>query len=193
VPVLVEQPDLHRYTIEEYHRLVESGGLDEDTRVELIDGLVLDMSPRSPQHENAVRWLVDWVIDHLDRRRYEQLFAVPLTLGGSEPEPDVAIVARAAPRLCHPSEALLVIEVALRSRNRDLRVKPVVYAAGVAEYWVVDLERRCVVVHRDATEHGYRRVRSVVSGEPLRCAALELGLLPTGELFAAAFAETASA
>ncbi len=41
--------EIHRLTADEYHRLIESGGFDEDTRIELIDGLLLDMSPKSPR------------------------------------------------------------------------------------------------------------------------------------------------
>jgi hypothetical protein len=52
--------------------------------------------------------------------------------------------------------------------------------------WVVDLEQRCVVVHRDPGADGYRSVVSIPSGEPVQARSLELGLLPTGELFAAA-------
>jgi Uma2 family endonuclease len=46
--------DLHRISAEEYHRLIEAGGFDEEARIELIDGLLVDMSPKSPAHENAI-------------------------------------------------------------------------------------------------------------------------------------------
>ncbi len=49
--------DVHRLSADEYHRMIESGGLDEDTRIELIDGLILDMSPKSPAHENVIAFL----------------------------------------------------------------------------------------------------------------------------------------
>ena len=187
--VFVQPSEIHRVSIEEYHQMVASGGLSEDTRVELIDGLVVDMSPRSPQHENALRWLMDWVIDHLDRARYQLMVTGSMTVGASEPEPDVAVLERAAPALAHPSRALLVIEVALTSRDRDLRTKPTIYAPYVAEYWVVDLERAVVVVHRDPADGAYRDVTAAPRGEALRPRALELGELATDELFTAAFAE----
>ena len=189
--VLVQPSEIHRVSIEEYHQLVASGGLSEDARVELIDGLVVDMSPRSPQHENALEWLITWMFGHLDIARYALRVTGSMTVGASEPEPDVAVLERTPPELAHPSHALLVIEVALSSRDRDLRTKPTVYAPYVEEYWVVDLERACVVVHRDPADGAYRDVAVAPRGEVLRPRALELGELATDELFAAAFAERA--
>ena len=190
VSILVQVPELHQLSIAEYHRLVGCGAFDEDTRVELIDGLVVDMSPKTPQHENAVRWLIDWLVDHLDRSRNQLMVSAPLTIGTSEPEPDLAIIKRAQPTLEHPTRALLVIEVAVTSSDRDLRTKPAVYAQAAEEYWVVDLERQCLVVHRDRTKGGYDAITTVPAGEVLHAQSVELGPLPTGDLFTAALAKT---
>lgn len=65
----VRHDALHRLSIDEYHRLVRAGGLDEDARIELLDGLLVDMSPKSPQqHENAVAWHADRLRRDLDGR-----------------------------------------------------------------------------------------------------------------------------
>lgn len=117
------------------------------------------------------------------------MVSAPLTIGSSELEPDIVIIERAEPTLEHPTRALLVIEVAVSPADRDLRVKPAVYAQAVDEYWVVDLERRCVVAHRDPAGNGYREVNTVPTGDRLRARSLDMGVLPTGELLAAAFAE----
>jgi Uma2 family endonuclease len=188
-PALVQPAELHRFSIEEYHRLVACGGFDDELRVELIDGLLVDTARKSPEHENAIAWLLDWLMDHLDRTRYQLRVAASVTIRASEPEPDLVIVERAPPKLEHPTQAPLVIEVALSSTRRDLGVKPAVYADAVAEYWVVDLERRCVIVHRDPAARAYRDVSVVPAGEDLSARSVDLGRLPTGELFATAFAE----
>lgn len=185
----MQPSEIHRLSIAEYHQMVHSGLLDEDTRVELIDGLVVDMSPRSPQHENALRWLITWMFGHLDIARYELMITGSLTLGNSEPEPDVAVLQRTPPTHEHPSHALLVIEVAVSSRDRDLRTKPTIYAPHVDEYWVVDLERRCVVLHRRAAGGVYGEVTIAPRGETLAAEAVDLGELASDELFAAAFGE----
>ena len=187
---LVQPSEIHRVSIEEYHRMIESGGLSEDTRVELIDGWVVDMSPRSPEHENAIGWLIDWLFGSLDNTRFRMMVTGSLTLGNSEPEPDVTVLERRPPALAHPSSALLVIEVALTSRDRDLRTKPTIYAPYVAEYWVIDLERRCLVIHRDAVDGAYQDVSVVARGESIEPVALKIAPLDSDALFAAAFAES---
>ena len=187
--LVASPPELHRLSIEEYHRLVASGGLEEGARFELIDGLLLDMSPKSPEHEQAIAWLMEWIIDHGDRARHQLRVCAALTIGTSEPEPDLMIVERPAPRDAHPSNALLVIEVALSSKERDLTVKPDLYAGAVEEYWVIDLQARHVVVHRDGADGAYRQVEIIAPPAELSAQALDLGRLPTGELFAAIFGE----
>jgi Uma2 family endonuclease len=156
VSVEVEVEQLHRLSTDEYHRSVEAGVFDEDARVELIDGLLARMSPKTRAHENAVAWLARWLMLAVDPERHEVRVASPLTLEGSEPEPDVAVIAHAAPRPYHPATAALVIEVSASSLQRDLQHKPALYArAQVDEYWVVDLEGRRVVVHRAPHHDGY--------------------------------------
>jgi Uma2 family endonuclease len=83
---------IHRHSVDEYEELVELGAF-EDQRVELIDGVVLDMSPKSRRHENAVRWLHnEWLGPTLDHGRHHILVSGSLRLRESEPEPDLAIV-----------------------------------------------------------------------------------------------------
>ncbi|HXB65561.1 MAG TPA: Uma2 family endonuclease [Solirubrobacteraceae bacterium] len=182
-------PELHRLSIEEYHRLVKCGGLDEGARFELIDGLLLDMSPKSPERENAIQWLMEWIAVRLDQVRYQLRICGALTIGTSEPEPDLMIFERPAPRHEHPSRALLVIEVALSSKERGLELKPDLYAGAVEEYWVVDLQARHAVVHRDGANGVYLQVDVIAPPEELSSQALDIGQLPTGELFAAIFGE----
>ena len=59
---------LHRLSLDEYHQLIESGGFDEDARIELLDGLLVEMSPKTPEHERAISALAEWLIPSLDRR-----------------------------------------------------------------------------------------------------------------------------
>jgi hypothetical protein len=82
VSALVELSEVHRITIEEYHQLVAGGWLNEDARVELIDGVVVDMRSRSPQHEAAISFArgreVAPVAIALAPLNTEGLFATPL-------------------------------------------------------------------------------------------------------------------
>jgi Uma2 family endonuclease len=179
---------VHRLTVAEYHRLIESGGLDEDTRVELIDGLVVDMSPRTREHENANTWLNRWLVSSCDWERFEVRAAAALTLERSEPEPDFAVVPLDVPRPYHPGTAALVIEVSVSSVRHDLLVKSRVYAvAGVDEYWVVDLAKRRVLCHRDPRPDGlYHDVRDIPADGRITATSVELPALDVAALLAAA-------
>jgi Uma2 family endonuclease len=166
---------------------VESGVFDEDARVELIDGLLVDMSPKTRAHENAIAWLNRLLVMALDADRFEVRIAAPLTIGDSEPEPDLAVIARTTPRPNHPASATLIIEVAVSSHTRDLREKPPIYAgAGVPDYWVVDLEARCVVIHDRPRDGNYARITTVGSAGELEAPGLGLPPIPVANLLAAA-------
>jgi len=62
IDVVLPAAQAHRFSLEEYHQLIESGGFDEDSRVELIEGVIVDMSPKTAEHENAITWLMRWLI-----------------------------------------------------------------------------------------------------------------------------------
>jgi Uma2 family endonuclease len=174
---------LHRYSVAEYNELVELGGF-EDQRVELIDGLVLDMSPKSDRHESAIAWLLNqWVFRSLDVDRNHIRVGASLRLATSRPEPDLAIVD--TDLRGHPTSALLVIEVALSSRERDLTLKPRLYAPAVAEYWVLDLSRDHFVVHRDPGDDGYREITVHGRGADLRAQHVALEPLRIADLLEA--------
>src|SRR3954454_1054086 len=116
-------------SLENYHRLVEAGGF-EGERVELLDGLLVRMSPKSERHEAAVEYLLDWLNAAVDRERYIIGCQRALTLGTSEPEPDLVVRERNTPKPYHPSSAVLVIEVAASSLPVDLTVKAPLYASA---------------------------------------------------------------
>jgi Uma2 family endonuclease len=179
--------DVHRFTLDEYHRLIESGGFDEDSHVELLDGLLVKMSPKTPEHERAIGWLMYWLIRALDEQRHEVGVGRPLTLERSEPEPDLFVIARDVPSPHHPATAALVIEVSVSSLSRDLAVKPKVYAAaGIPEYWVLDVEGRRLVVHTKPQADGYANRREYAENARVTATALTLPELDLGELLRAA-------
>src|SRR3954452_8526190 len=77
-------------SLENYHRLVEAGGF-EGERVELLDGLLVRMNPKSERHEAVVEFLLDWLAANVDRTRYVLGCQRALTIGDSEPEPDLVV------------------------------------------------------------------------------------------------------
>jgi Uma2 family endonuclease len=181
-----ELEPLHRYTSAEYHQLIEAGAFQQ-ARVELIDGLLVEMSPKSREHERALEALHRWLVGWLDLAQYRLRVQMALSLAdGTEPEPDLAVVPADAPDPYHPATAALIIEVAANSQHRDLIVKSARYAAaGVPVYVVVDLDARRVIDHTDPTPDGYRTVRQV---NQLEARLPGASVLDAADLFAAAFA-----
>ena len=179
--------EVHRYSLDAYHRLIEAGAFDEDDHVELLHGLLVEMSPKTPRHENAVRWLNRWLVDHVDRATHEVGVRCPLTLSDSEPEPDFIVFERGTPSPYHPATAALVVEVAVSSLRRDLGLKAALYAAaGVPEYWVFDLDGGRVVVHRDPQGSDYAVREAVGADSRLTARSVALPALDVGELLRAA-------
>ncbi len=172
-------PDLHerlrRIRVDEYHRMIEAGILGEDEHVQLVDGMLVAMSPQGRPHAFVIQELNRLLVRALPDA-FKVLTQLPLTLGeDSEPEPDLAVVhARdAASRTEHPTTALLVIEVAGESLRFDRRSKAALYArAGVPEYWIVNLAAGAIEVYRrpDTTTGEYRETLTCHRGEVLAVA-----------------------
>lgn len=169
--VTVESADL-RLTSERYFALVAEGVLEPDDRVELLEGVVVAMSPQNPPHaaatSRAYRTLVAGIGDRAAVR-----VQMPLVLGRhSVPEPDVAVVPGRESNYdrAHPTTALLIVEVADSSLAQDRITKTRIYAAaGILEVWILNLRDDCVEVFRDPdpATTSYRTTRSVPRGERL--------------------------
>jgi len=145
---------IRRLTLDEYHRLIELGIFHEDERVELIEGVLHQMSPEGSRHAECVDRLTEFFYA-ARKDRYRIRIQHPLTIPNShsEPEPDLALVVPRedgyADRHPQPEEVLLVVEVADTSVEEDRLVKAPLYAtAGIAELWIVNLRERQVEVYR---------------------------------------------
>lgn len=126
----------HRFTREEYDRMVAAGVFAPDARLELLEGEIINMPPQKSRHATAVR-LVEDALRAAFLAGFDVRTRLPLSLGDySEPEPDVAVV-KGSPRDsrdAHPSSALLVVEIAETSLDYDRRRKlPVYVRAGNPE------------------------------------------------------------
>lgn len=144
-----------RWTRAEYERLLRHGVLGEDDHVQLIDGEIIELAPQGPPHATAVS-LIHRALQDAYGPAYHVRVQLPLILSPlSEPEPDLAVV-RGDPRDYvdhHPSTAVLVVEVADTTGSFDRNRKgPLYAAAGISEYWVVDLSVRVVDVYRDPSQ-----------------------------------------
>ena len=181
MPFSLEDREVRPLTADEVLRMVDAGILPPSERVELLHGALTAMSPKSPEHVTVKGRVIAWLEVPTHNVRVEDPLLVPDRT--SLPEPDVAVVARGDYLHVHPSSALLVVEIAVSSRRIDLVVKPPLYAAaGIPDYWVVDVPARCVRVFRDPAGDTYETQLTARPGDTLGPSALDVPPLDVTEL-----------
>jgi Uma2 family endonuclease len=179
VDVHAELPELLRpLRRAEYDQLVDQGAFD-DEKLELIEGSLVEMSPEGTDHAWVIQKLTTLFARSLPTHLALRVTAPWAASERSEPEPDLAVVPAANYRRDHPATARLLVEVSRSSRRKDLGVKARVYAAaGVPEYWVVDLAREVVVRHTQPAPAGYGAVTTHGPDETLEVEGVVVELAP---------------
>jgi Uma2 family endonuclease len=172
--------ETQRWTRDEYEKLVENGTFGPDHRVELVEGIIYDMTPQNSRHATALR-LVQRALDSAFGSGHDVRAQLPLALGDkSLPEPDVAVVPGDPRdyRDSHPTSAVLVVEVADSSAHHDRDRKARLYAlAGIPEYWILNVTDRVLEVYRDPSMDSYRSRKVLLPREtvsPLSCPQVNL-------------------
>lgn len=181
-----------RFTVPEYHRLIDLGILTEDDDLELLDGHLVRKMSRNPDRDTGIDLFREVVGRLLPADRMLRCQEA-VSLSGSEPEPDFAVV-RGGPRsfrLRHPSPADIdfVVEVSNTTLDTDRADKSVLYGhAGIVEYWIVNVADRQIEVFTQPTgptpQPGYA-VRTVyLPGQtvPLPLDGRRLANLPVDDL-----------
>ena len=158
-------PSRKRWTRAECASLDASGLLDQQ-HLELVGGELIDKMGKSRPHVNALT---------LMHARLQSVFGArfvnpnaPIDVSpednpSNEPEPDIIVLNR---DLSHfqsanpgPQDLHLVVEVADTTLNFDLTTKAALYArAGIAEYWVMDVQGRRLIVHRHPQSGKYTAI-----------------------------------
>lgn len=167
---------VRRFSVDEYHRLIQSGVLGVEERFELLDGWIVARISRNPIHDAAVQ-----IVDELLRRYLPAGWSIrvqsAITTVDSEPEPDIAIIRGAARDYLknhpHPEDVAIVIEVANTTLEQDRVLKGRIYArARIPEYWLINLVDRQVEIYSDpgGGPAGYRHKNGFAAGHviPLR-------------------------
>ena len=150
VPLTPWRPQPKKWTCKEFHQLGDMGWF-EGKRAILINGEILEMPRPDPPHATTTSLVVAalravFVTGHFVRGQ------MPLVLGQStDPEPDASVIVGSIRDFAkaHPTTAALVLEISDSTLAFDLGEKMSLYAAGgIADYWVVDLNNRQLIVHR---------------------------------------------
>lgn len=192
LPPFKAMASFHVFTVAEYDRMVETGILTEDDRVELLEGYVVEKMPANPPHDGSVMAVVRRLL-RFAPPGWMVLSQMGARLAESRPEPD-AFVARGDEReyfTRHPSAADLglVVEVADSSLDFDQEDKARIYARGaIPVYWIVNLPDRRVEVYTDPTgpadEPRYQTARHFPSGTvvPVELDGQTVASIPVDEL-----------
>ena len=152
-----------RFTADEYERMATAGIFDEDERVELLDGEIVEMAAIGSRHMACVNRLT-YLFGPFAPSRFILSVQNSVRVSESfEPQPDVVLLrlrpdfyVGAVPR---PEDVLLIVEVADSSLGYDRGTKLRQYAeAGIPEVWVANLRRPSVTQHRDPQAGRYQQV-----------------------------------
>lgn len=142
-------PGPKRWTVREFHRLWEQGFFSERKTI-LLDGEIIDMPIPGPKHNKGVG-KGDYALKRIFVGNYWVRVQLPLVLGlWTDPVPDLSVVDGTPDDYdTNPSTALLAVEVSDTTLTIDLEKALLYAAAGIREYWIVDLNSRLLIVHRD--------------------------------------------
>jgi Uma2 family endonuclease len=153
---------LTRISVEQYHRMIDSGAFGEDDPIELLEGLVVDKMPKRRPHSLATR-RIDRRLSDVIPAGWDVLNQEPITLDDSEPEPDVSVVRGSGDEYHEhpgPEDIGLLVEVADTTLALDRRKGRIYARARIPVYWIVNLPDRCVEVYSAPRGSGGRATYS---------------------------------
>ena len=164
---------MHRFSVDEYHRMIQLGILTEKDNVELLNGWIIEKMPRNPPHDTALMLLTE-ALRAILPNNWICRGQSAVTTGESEPEPDLAVVRGPIRRYGDhhpgPDETVWIAEVADSSLARDRNEKGPIYARdGIPVYWIVNIPDRRIEVYSDPSgptdKPAYRNHRDFQSAE----------------------------
>ena len=177
----------HHLSLQAFHKMGEAGILDEDARVELVEGELIDMAPIGSLHAGTV--------DRLARLFFERCADVivrvqnPIVLGSySELQPDLSLVRPREDNYTkshpEPPDVLLVVEVGDSTVRYDREIKIPLYAQyGIPEVWLLDLQNQQLEVYLQPGANGYRQILRPAKEEEVVLSCLTDVVIDIAELF----------
>ena len=161
-----------KFTVGQYHQMIESGILTDRDRVELIKGEIIEMSPVGRRHAACVDRLTELFVLRLASKVIVRT-QNPIRLSDdSEPQPDLALLRRRNDfyEMGHPQpeDIFLVIEVSDTTADFDREIKIPTYAQeGITEAWLVDLDAQVIEIYQQPTAASYQSKQQLHRGQTI--------------------------
>ena len=172
-----DEPRPVALTVDDFLRLADSGAFDSYAKTELIEGVIVAMNAQYGSHAHAKTQLLRRLADAVEAVMpgYQTWSEVSVAIPpSSTPEPDIVVTNWTPARKAVPIETIvLIVEVADTTQRYDLGTKANLYAAaGVGEYWVLDLEEGTIHQLWGGGPQGYTQRRNVRLGERVEATTL---------------------
>ena len=187
-PIFTGRPLRKLWTGEEFDRVSRSGAFDGQ-RLELVNSELLEMPPMNPPHAKAIRVVTYALLRAFPPPAWTLSAQCPMCLGESRPLPDFVVLQGDAHDIDeHPTTTPLIIEVSDATLGYDRGEKATLYAAsGLLDYWIVNLNDRCVEVHRkpvgqNSGDPRYGEIRVYAAAENLSPLAAPDALIRVADL-----------
>lgn len=153
------------FTVAEYMAMGEAGILHEDEHIELLAGEIIQMAAIGNRHLYCTDGLNTLLVPPLVGRAIVRVQGSIQLDDYGMPEPDIVLL-RPRPgyhaETAKPEDVLLLIEVADSSLEYDYGPKSEFYAAaGIPEFWIVNLRTGEVEVRTDPVGTEYTTVRTI--------------------------------
>jgi Uma2 family endonuclease len=181
-----------RFSVARYQKMIETGIITHDDKVELLENYVVLKMSRNPPHDGTVQLMTETLFPAVPAA-WRLRVQLTVVLTDSQPEPDFAIVRGDARTYLtrHPGAADvgLIIEVAESSLLRDQRDKTRIYArGGIACYWIANLVDQRVEVYTQPSgptavpAYGSSQVFQPGDSVPLVLDGTTVGTIPAANL-----------
>jgi len=160
------------FTVEQYHRMGETGIIAADERVELIDGEIIRMSPIGTRHAACVSRAMAFFHEAFGRRVVLSPQNPVQLSNWTEPQPDVVVLKPRGDfysgKRPLPEDVSFVLEVADSTLRYDCDIKvPRFAASGIPEVWIEDLQRDLLLIYRDPSGEHYKTRSTRGGGESI--------------------------
>ncbi|MBA4188677.1 MAG: Uma2 family endonuclease [Planctomycetaceae bacterium] len=192
LPLRATMAGFRRFSVAEYHKLINLGILTENDDLELLDGYLVEKMPHNPVHDGTLQKVNRRFLRVLPAG-WEARVQMAITLSASEPEPDLAVVRESVDgymgRHPEPTDFGILVEVSNTSLDSDRDDKIPIYARdGVPVYWIVNLIDRQIEVHEQpsgpSANPSYAKTTVLKPGDsvPVILGGVAVGTIPVADL-----------